>query len=280
MELVFPVEKTVNERTSVRTYEERPLSSKEKEKINNYIKTLNNPFQVNVSFQLLETDKAVNGEKLGTYGVIKGAKDFIGAAVEESDLSLEALGYSFEELILYATSLGLGTCWLGGTFNRSGFANAMQIKENDLFPAITPIGYPVGKKRVTESLVRWVAKSDKRKEWDELFFNQDFSNKLSKKDAGEFSYPLEMLRLAPSAGNKQPWRVLYTKNAYHFYEAKSLGDNKTGIDIQRVDVGIGACHFHLAVLEKGLPGKFVKLGNPVVEAPTQLSYLFSWLINE
>lgn len=278
MDIVFPVEKTVKERVSVRTYEERPLSSKEKEKINAYIKTLKNPFQVNVSFRLLETEKAVKGEKLGTYGMIKGAKDFIGAAVEEGDLALEALGYSFEELILYATSLGLGTCWLGGSFNRSGFANAMQIKENELFPTITPIGYPVGKKRVTESLVRWAAKSDKRKEWEELFYNKNFSTNLSKKDAGEFAYPLEMLRLAPSAANKQPWRVLYADHAYHFYEAKSLGDQKPGIDIQRVDVGIGACHFHLAVMEKGLPGTFRKISKPVIHESNQFQYIFSWVI--
>lgn len=62
------------------------------------------------------------------------------------NMSLEALGYSFESLILYATSLGLGTCWLGGTFDHSGFASAMDLKEGYLFPAISPIGHFSGKK--------------------------------------------------------------------------------------------------------------------------------------
>jgi hypothetical protein len=134
--------------------------------------SLSNPFSVDVSFRLLEMKEAVKGEKLGTYGVIKGARDFIGATVAEGELALEALGYSFEKLILFATSIGLGTCWLGGTFSRSGFASAMGFKGNELFPAISPIGHPLGKKRVAESLMRWVVKADQRKSWNELFLSR------------------------------------------------------------------------------------------------------------
>lgn len=74
---------------------------------------LTNPFSIDITFDLLKKEISANGEKLGTYGVIKGAQDFIAASVGKGELSLEALGYTFEELILYVTSLGLGTCWLG-----------------------------------------------------------------------------------------------------------------------------------------------------------------------
>ncbi len=275
---IFPIEKTVKNRISVRTYEDRPISKEEKEKILAYLNQLQNPFGVEVAFKIIETDKAVKTEKLGTYGMIKGAKDFIGATVRESELALEALGYSFEELILYITSLGIGTCWLGGSFNRGGFSKAMEVKENDIFPAITPIGYPVDKRSMKDSLIRWAAKSDKRKEWEELFFFEDFATTLKKSVAGEYAYPLEMLRLAPSAANKQPWRVLLKDKAYHFYEAKSLKEDKIEIDIQRVDVGIGTCHFHMAAIEKGLKGKFVKLPASDVIKEEKLTYLFSWVL--
>lgn len=273
----FPVEKTVRARRSVRTYEERPLSKEDKEKITSCIAALTNPFSVKVSIGLLEKKSAANGEKLGTYGVIKGAGDYLGAAVTEGELSLEALGYSFEKLILYAASLGLGTCWLGGTFNRSGFSEAMGIKENELFPAISPIGYPLDKKRITDTLTRWIAKADKRKGWEELFYQDDFSRPLTETEAGDYAFPLEMLRLAPSAVNKQPWRVVKEKNSCHFYKTKNAEDTKTRIDIQRVDVGIAACHFHLAALEKKLPGEFKKLTNPGIQSPEQLQYIFSWV---
>lgn len=275
---MFSIEKTVKDRISVRTYEDRPISKEEKEKILSYMRHLENPFGVEISFQIIETDKALKSEKLGTYGMIKGAKDFIGATVKDGEFALEALGYSFEELILYITSLGIGTCWLGGSFNRGGFSKAMGVKETDIFPAITPIGYPVEKLTMKDSLMRWVAKSDKRKEWEELFYFENFTTTLNKSVAGEYAYPLEMLRLAPSAVNKQPWRVLFKDQVYHFYEAKSIKEDKIEIDIQRVDLGIGFCHFHMAAVEKELKGKFTKLPNSDVIKEEKLTYLFSWVL--
>ena len=277
MNVDFPVEKTVMDRSSVRTYENRGLSTNEKDQLNTYIDNLTNPFSIDVTFRLLEKTASADGEKLGTYGVIKGAENYIGASAADKELALEALGYSFENLILYATSLGLGTCWLGGTFNRSGFAAAMNLKEGDLFPCISPVGYPTGKKRTLESVMRWVAKSGKRKEWNELFFKQEFSQPLTKVEAGDFAFPLEMVRLAPSAVNKQPWRIVQDKDTYHFYLTRTLKKDNEKIDLQRVDIGIAACHFHLAALEKGLPGKFQKLVEPEIQSTDQVQYIFSWI---
>lgn len=277
MNMDFPVAKTVNARSSVRTYENRDLSANEKAQINAYIDNLSNPFSADVTFRLLEKASSTHGEKLGTYGVIKGAGNYIAASAADKELALEALGYSFEKLILYATSLGLGTCWLGGTFNRSGFAAAMNLKEGDLFPCISPIGYPAGKKRTLDSLMRWVSKADQRKEWSELFFKQNFSQPLTKDDAGEFAFPLEMVRLAPSAVNKQPWRIVKDHDAYHFYLARSLKSDNEKVDLQRVDMGIATCHFHMAVLEKEIPGKFQKLAKPGIQSPEQMQYIYSWI---
>lgn len=272
----YPIEKTIKKRQSIRSYEEHILTAEKKEKIKAYITELSNPFSVDVSFHFLETAKTVKDKKLGTYGVIKGAQDFIGASVFPGELCLEALGYSFEKLILYITSLGLGTCWLGGSFNRSGFAEAMNLKDGELFPVISPIGYRLDKKRTMDSLVRWMAKSDQRKGWNELFFAQDFSTPLKQNDAGAYTFPLEMLRLAPSAANKQPWRIIKDTNAYHFYKTKSKKEKTPEIDIQRVDLGIAACHFHLAALERNLPGRFQKLAVAALPKQEHTDYLFSW----
>ena len=278
MVLEFPLEKTVKTRYSVRTYTNQPLAAEMKENVNAYIRTLSNPFSSKVTFRLLESKTAVNAEKLGTYGMIKGAKDYIGATVEKGEGSLEALGYEFEKLILYVTSLGLGTCWLGGTFNRSEFARAMAVAENELFPAISPLGYPADKKRLTESLVRLVAKADQRKPWSALFFNKDFSVPLSEAEAGAYAFPLEMTRLAPSASNKQPWRIVRDENTYHFYEARAQGySDRLGYDIQKVDLGIAACHFHLSALEKDLKGEFRRLPPPLFDTPENTPYIFSWV---
>ena len=116
----FPVEQTIKERYSVRTYQEnKSITGEDKEKLMAYANALSNPFGVRVSFHLLETKDELNARKLGTYGVIKGTNTFLGATVPAGEFSLEAVGYDFERLILYATHLGIGTCWLAATFNRS-----------------------------------------------------------------------------------------------------------------------------------------------------------------
>lgn len=277
MKIKYPVEKTVTSRSSVRTYEPKPLSPELKEKIIAYSGKLDNPFGVKVSFRLIEKEDT-DGKKLGTYGMIKGAQDFIGATVPDTKSAPEALGYSFEKLILYAASLGVGTCWLGGTFKRGEFAGAMDVKENELFPIVSPIGYPTEKRRFAESLVRKVVKADKRFNWGKLFFQEDFSHPLTKEKAGKYAFPLEMVRLGPSASNKQPWRIVRSRGAYHFYEAKTPGYAEPGgFDMQQLDVGIAACHFHLAALEKALPGHFEKLEGIGTGAPENVRYLFSWI---
>ena len=84
-------------------------------------------------------------KRLGTYGFIKGATGFIVGAVRQAPNDLEDYGYLREQVILYATGLGLGTCWLGGTFTRSreslGYVPAQRldhafgVRERDIYAA-------------------------------------------------------------------------------------------------------------------------------------------------
>jgi len=272
------IEQIIKKRISVRTYVNKPIKEELKENINDYMNNLTNPFNAKVTFRLLESETAINTAKLGTYGVIQGAKDYFGATVKDEDFALEALGYEFEKMILYLTSIGLGTCWLGGTFKKGEFAKAMSIEDDDIFPAISPFGYASDKKSFADSLVRFIAKGDSRKPCTELFFNKNFSTPLLPSDAGTYEDSLEMVRLAPSASNKQPWRIVKADNMFHFYEYKSPGYSKTfDYDIQRIDIGIAACHFHLTAIEKGLKGEFKKMSNPISGLPENTCYIFSWV---
>lgn len=278
MTVEFPVEETIRKRYSVRTYIEKSLASEIKEKMEAYIRTLTNPFLIKIDIKLLEKNKVANAQKLGTYGMIKGASDFIGASVKPGELSLIALGYEFEKLILFATSLGLGTCWLGGTFNRGEFSKAMSVEKDDIFPVISPFGHIAEKARLSDSLVRFVAKSNTRKPWETLFFNNNFSTALIEQEAGAYALPLEMVRLAPSASNKQPWRLVREGNAYHFYKVQSAGySNSLGFDIQLIDMGIAACHFNLMAIKQEIKGKFEILNTPMIETPDHTHYVFSWI---
>lgn len=280
MEVGFLVEEAVNKRYSVRTFDKRAVEQKVREQLLKYAAKLKNPLGPQINVKFIETSASSDGEKLGTYGVIKGANLYLGVTVPDEEGALEALGYDFEQLVLYATSLGLGTCWLGGTYNKSEFAKAMQVKDNEIFTIISPVGYPAARKRIAETLFRGGLGADKRLPWEKLFFANDFETPLSKDAAGEYAFSLEMLRLAPSAVNKQPWRVVFDGKAFHFFEKSSLDAEAGAVDIQRIDIGIAICHFHLAAMERGLCGRFEKAVPVDVAILDNTTYVISWILGE
>lgn len=279
MNIEFDVEKTVRDRYSVRTYSKQPVSNDLKEKVLKYADSLQNPFGPKIRFKFIEKNLSENGEKLGTYGFIKGASLYLGAAVPKEKYAQEALGYDFERLILYITSLGLGTCWLGGTFNKGAFAQEMELKENELFSVITPVGYPASRLRLTEKIFRQSLKADNRLKWDELFFENDLYSPLDKEKAGKYAFALEMLRLSPSAKNKQPWKVVFDGKAFHFIQLFAhAGNDGSNQEMHRIDMGIALSHFHLAANEINLSGRFGKCELPF-ELEEENAYITSWIID-
>lgn len=274
----YPVKDSVIARYSVRNYSDQAIEAEKQQAIMAFIDALDNPFARQVRFHFLDQADMKNPEKLGTYGVIKGARQYIGTTIKPAPLALESLGYELEAVMLYLAHLGLGTCWLGGTFNRHGFASAMKISEHELFPIITPYGYPAAKKHMKEVMMRKLIKADQRKTWPELFYHNDFQTPLTPAKAAELEFPLEMVRLGPSASNKQPWRIVLTNTACHFYEYKEPGySDRFPYDIQRIDMGIAACHFDLAAKEQGVIGHFVTDRKPDLTCPENIGYGFSWI---
>ena len=107
--------------------------------------------------------------------------------------------------------------------------------------------------------MRKAIKADERLPFEALFFDGSFDTPLKKEKAENFAEPLEMVRLAPSAVNKQPWRVVVADNVVHFYLKRSKGFGKEGkLDMQMIDMGIALCHFALAAEECDLNIEFVQ----------------------
>lgn len=274
--LPIPIVETIKKRCSVRTYQDKELEPDVREMLQSYMDNLENPFGIQVKKYIIDKKLASEGEKLGTYGVIKGASTFMGISVPDKDLAHVAAGYEFENLILEATALGLGTVWLAATFNREGFASAMGVPKDELFPAISPVGYPAAKRSLTESLMRTAMRSSSRKEWNTLFYLDNFQTPLHKDESGDYAEPLEMLRLAPSDKNTQPWRVLKVGNSYHFFVTYKSGISRGEEIIKRVDAGIALSHFHQTVLELGLKGCFKQTEPENIELPQNTYYITSW----
>ena len=74
---------------------------------------------------------------------------------------------AMEHLVLAAASKGLGTCWIAG-FNEKKVKEILEIPENIRVIALTPLGYPLGKKKLFGEMVKIVIRSNKRKNIDEI----------------------------------------------------------------------------------------------------------------
>ena len=275
MKLSIPIVETIQKRHSVRTYQERMLSTQDREALLDCISRLDNPFGIPVHKYIIEKKLRGDCKKLGTYGVIKGASTFLGVSIPNVKLAPVAAGYEFENLILYATHIGLGTVWLAATFNRDNFSHAMNIPQEELFLAISPVGYPAARRSLTETLMRSTTKSSSRKAWESLFYQQDFITPLTENMAGDYAIPLEMVRLAPSAKNAQPWRVRKDENSYHFYVTYKSGLSEGEELIKRVDLGIALSHFHQTVMEHRLTGNFEFMSQEDVKLPENVHYIIS-----
>lgn len=120
--------------------------------------------------------------------------------------------------------------------------------------------------------------ADDRIPFEELYFEGTFGRGLTKEAAGDFAEALEMARLSPSAGNKQPWRAVIDGDKVHFYEQKSMKDSPLG-DIQKVDVGIALAHFDTTMEENGLAGSF-SFEDSGIKAPAETHYIVTYERNK
>lgn len=74
---------------------------------------------------------------------------------------------AMEHIILAATDIGLGSCWIGG-FDEKKVKNILGVPENIRVIALTPLGYPAHKKSVGERATKMLIRSKKRKSLDEI----------------------------------------------------------------------------------------------------------------
>ena len=255
------ISETIQRRFSCRSFADTPV---EAPILQTFRETVHapqrGPFGNAPRFVLLSMENlsAEEWKRLGTYGVIKNARLFLAGMISPAPMANQDYGYCKEKLILKATELGLGSCWLGGTFAISAFGQAAGMKRNELLPTVAPIGYAAQHKSFRERLMRGLAGSDRRLPWEDIFFS-DTRKSLTPEEAGPYLKALENVRLAPSASNKQPWRVVFDrgKKLFLFYMARAAGYRYLrNVSLQEIDMGIAMCHFELTIREAGLTGSW------------------------
>ena len=281
-----PVTEVIRQRYSCRNYVKSPIEAGKLAALQQAILTLPpGPFGVLERFALIaatvEDQRALRG--LGTYGFIRNPPAFIIGAARPAISNLENFGYRMELIVLLATDLELGTCWLGGTFNRSGFMHKIQAGGKEGIPAVCSVGHINHDRSAVDQVIRQRAGSQHRLGWETLFFDGEFGPPLTPQAAGDYAGALEMVRTGPSASNKQPWRIVKEGSLWHYYLQRNAGYRESWVvrlmgiaDMQRIDLGIAMCHFALAAGEAGLAGSW-QVRQPAIKVPGELTeYVVTW----
>jgi hypothetical protein len=238
-------EEMINRR-STRTFTGQSLSENDRKWFDEYISNEDNLKGVNGNkIKLVLVEKQMSG-KIGTYGFIKNAPAYVAALTKNTEDHMIDVGFVLEKFILHAETRGLGTCWIGGTFNRNKLLDRLESDEDEFVPVITPLGVPAKKQSLTEKFIRKGADANNRLDTSKLFFKDNFNETIENQETLEL---LHYVRIAPSASNKQPWRVLDTNESFDLYLERTPNYGKLGYDIQMVDMGIALCHFNEIIKE-------------------------------
>ena len=149
-----------------------------------------------------------------------------------------------EKIVLKATEFKLASCWVG--YFDADFFSEIQLSEELKIPSIVIVGYSTEEPKMIDKFMRFAVKARTRNEWSGMFFEKDLEHPLDNIKAGKYGDSLEAVRLAPSSGNTQPWRIVKEegKDIFHFYK-KMISKKYEQKGLHDVDLGICLAHFEI-----------------------------------
>ncbi len=188
------------------------------------------------------------------YGMVTGAVSYA-AFIARDDQASSALrvGYYGEWFILAATRLGLGTCWLAGTFQHAAAETMLSLNPGEVLLCVTPIGEAAPEKSFKERAITTVMGSGKRKPLSEICPD------MKVEQMPEWTKTaLECARGAPSGVNIQPWRFSANGNRIRIRAA----EGKSGHSSAPIDCGIAMLHFSVGARQAGVTGVWTAAPDP------------------
>lgn len=230
----------IQKRISRRSFAKENISKENIGQIKLWIDETNKISNLNIDF-LEDGGNAFNSFRK-SYGIFSNVRSMLIMKGNKDDNNLkEKVGYYGEDLILKITELGLGTCWVGGTYDNSKFI----IPDNEMLICIILIGNI--QKSLKDSMVRTIAGSKNRKDIKERI--------VADKEISDWIISgLEAMKLAPSSMNSQKPTVYYKNDNIIM---KVPDDSKFNM----IDLGIAKKHFELGALngkfEFGNGGKYI-----------------------
>jgi nitroreductase len=216
----------INERCSHRYYLETPMKEGDVQKLRNAIAQMNRNTELNIQL-ILNTNGSF--EKIKTsYGIFSGVLHYVAVVGKDNEIAKEKAGYFGEKLVLEATRLGLGTCWIGASYDKK--TCLCERKGNEALFCIIAIGNISARRSVKENIVYHIIHRN-IKAIEELY------------DSGEKAPPwfingIKAVQKAPSSSHLQPVR-------FHFNGGGVTASIAEESPFSAVNLGIAKQHFEL-----------------------------------
>jgi nitroreductase len=265
----------IKKRRSSRTFNQEVLKPTDKKVLEDFMHQNNKGLDMEIQDFIIVEKKSENKKMKLDYGMIKGHNTYILGKSKSTLLSRVNYGYLMEKVVLKATEINVSSCWIG-IFDNAYFQE-LTIENGFEIPGIVIIGYSEEYLSIQDRFVRFTISSAKRLSWEKLFFNYTSKIPLTPDSVKGYSDSLEMVRLAPSAGNTQPWRILFDNvaNEYHFYK-KPINKRYESIGLHDIDLGIALAHFELTSLNNGLSGNWIDNSKKNIDIIDEMQYVMTW----
>ncbi len=233
----------IERRISVRSYDERPVDTQLLERLITLSQAADHLTDVRPRVELVSGAKRTQriiSHVIGSYGLVLTPPHLlVGVMPTESGIARLDLGYVLEQVVLEATRLELGTCWITGTYDAQSAGDAVGLAQGEVAAAVIALGHPSerGWGRIHTGAIRRLAGGHKRKPLEEIVFAGRWGERWSADGADPTLVSvLEHARLAPSAVNRQPWRFV----------VRSDDLTLVVVEPQPIDAGIVMAHAALA----------------------------------
>ena len=212
----------IEKRFSVRGYTGESLDGEKIEKIKFLINKYNE--QSGLDIQFVEDGSKAFDSARKTYGMFRNVRSVIvfkgKAELEHLD---EKAGFYGEALLLDLVDMGLGTCWVGGTFDKESFS----CPENERIVIVMTVG-EYQKQNMKEKFIL-AQLHKKRKAWEtRIDADTDIPDWVKE--------GIEAVVLAPSAVNSQKPHFNYRNGEL----SVNIPDDHS---MTKVDLGIAKYHF-------------------------------------
>ena len=216
------LQEAIQARHSVRAYTGRPLTDEDAQALQEKIDELNRTGQLHI--QLIRNEPKAFLGPFAKYGKFRNVTDYLVMAGVKADDLDERIGYYGEQLVLFAQTIGLNTCWVGLSYTK--IPGTYVLNEGEVIQAYISIGYGAtqGVSHKIKRIDQVSNVSDSTPEW--------------------FRRGVEAALLAPTAINQQKFSFEYVGNADGLPQVRA----KKGFSLvgyTHLDLGIAKYHFEI-----------------------------------